>query len=338
MFSQLKLSAKIVGTIVIVLTITSLISFWITKRRINQQAEEAFRDKVRQITGMAGTTQSWLSDNLTTLVPDNNFKDLDQVPVVAAWRIAERYADNNHMKFRTPSLTPRNPKNQPDEFERKALEMFERDPSLKEFSERETVGDKEVMRYAQPIHLTQDCLFCHGEPAGEKGPFGYTREGMKVGDLRGAFAVTASTDQLVATSNSNSVAIFLLSFLTLLSSAGAVYLLIRKLVIRPIRRSVEFANSIANSDLSAPDLAVDSADELGDSAVALNTMKNSLRRLLGGISSGVHTLASAATELSSVSRQTASGTAIVSDKAITVAAAAEEASANTLSIAMGMRR
>jgi methyl-accepting chemotaxis protein len=338
MFSQLKLSAKIVGTIVIVLTITSLISFWITKRRINQQAEEAFRDKVRQITGMAGTTQSWLSDNLTTLVPDNNFKDLDQVPVVAAWRIAERYADNNHMKFRTPSLTPRNPKNQPDEFERKALEMFERDPSLKEFSERETVGDKEVMRYAQPIHLTQDCLFCHGEPAGEKGPFGYTREGMKVGDLRGAFAVTASTDQLVATSNSNSVAIFLLSFLTLLSSAGAVYLLIRKLVIRPIRRSVEFANSIANSDLSAPDLAVDSADELGDSAVALNTMKNSLRRLLGGISSGVHTLASAATELSSVSRQTASGTAIVSDKAITVAAAAEEASANTLSIAMGMEQ
>jgi len=338
MFSQLKLSGKIVGTIVIVLSITSLLSFWITQRRINQQAEEAFRDKVRQITGMAGATQGWFSDNLATLVPDKNYRDLNQVPVVAAWRIAERYADKNDMTFRTPSLTPRNPKNQPDDFERRALEMFQKDPTLKEFSERQTVGDKDVMRYAQPIRLTQDCLVCHGDPAGQKGPFGYIEEGMKVGDLRGAFAVTASTEQLVSMSNSNSIAIFLLSFLTLLSSAGAVYLVIRKLVIRPIRKSVELANSIANSDLSAADLLVESGDEIGEAAVALNTMKNSLRRLLGGISNGVHTLATAATELTSVSRQTASGTATMSDKAITVAAAAEEASANTLSIAAGMEQ
>ena len=338
MLGRLKLSGKIVGTIVIVLTITSLISFWITQRRINQQAEDAFRDKVRQITGMAGTTQAWFSDNLVSFVPDQNYRNLNQVPVVAAWRIAERYADKNNMTFRTPSLTPRNPKNQPDEFEGRALAMFQKDPALKEFSERQTVGDKEVMRYAQPIRLTLDCLVCHGDPVGQKGPYGYAKEGMKVGDLRGAFAVTASTDQLVSTSNSNSIAIFLLSFLTLLSSAGAVYLVIRKLVIRPIKKSVELANSIANSDLSAADLVVESGDEIGEAALALNTMKQSLRRLLGGISNGVHTLASAATELTSVSRQTASGTAMMSDRAHTVAAAAEEASANTLSIAAGMEQ
>jgi methyl-accepting chemotaxis protein len=258
--------------------------------------------------------------------------------VVAAWRIAERYADKNNMTFRTPSLTPRNPKNQPDDFERRALEMFEKDPTLKEFSERQKVGGKEVMRYAQPVRLTEDCLACHGDPVGQKGPFGYIREGMKVGDLRGAFAVTASTEQLVSTSNSNSIAIFLLSFLTLLSSAGAVYLVIHKLVIRPIRRSVQLANSIANSDLSSSDLNVESADEIGEAAIALNAMKNNLRKLLGGISSGVHTLASAATELTSVSEQTATGTATASDKSNTVAAAAEEASANTLSIAAGMEQ
>jgi hypothetical protein len=84
---------------------------------------------------------------------------------------------------------------------------------------------------------------------------------MKVGDLRGAFSVTASTDQLVATSASNSVAIFLLSFLTLLASGGAVYLLIRKLVVQPLRKSVELANRIANSDLSAADRAMKSAKQ-----------------------------------------------------------------------------
>jgi methyl-accepting chemotaxis protein len=338
MLSKLKLSGKIVGTIVIVLVVTSLISFWITQRRINQQAEEGFRDKVRQITGMASTTQAWFSDNLDTLVPDHNFKSLNQVPVVAAWLVAEKYADKNNMKFRTPSLTPRDPKNQPDDFERRALEMFQKNPELKEFSERQAVGDKEVMRYAQPVRLTQDCLVCHGDPVGQKGPFGYAKEGMKVGDLRGAFAVTASTDQLVSTATSNSIAIFLLSFLTLLASAGTIFLVIRKLVIRPLRKSVELANSIANSDLSAADLIVESSDEIGDATTALNTMKNNLRKLLSGIASGVQTLASAATELSAVSKETASGTASMSGKTQTVAAAAEEASANTLSIAAGMEQ
>ena len=337
-FNRLKLSGKIVGTIVIVLVVTSLISFWITQRRINQQAEEAFRDKVRQITGMAGTTQAWFSGNLDTLVPDHNFRDLNQVPVVAAWRIAEMYADKNGMTFRTPSLSPRNPKNQPDEFERRALEMFQKDPELKEFSERQSVGNKEVMRYAQPVRLTQDCLVCHGDPVGEKGPFGYAKEGMRVGDLRGAFAVTASTDQLVSTANSNSIAVFTLSFFTLLASGGAIFMVIRKLVIGPLRKSVELANRIANSDLSAADLKVESSDEIGDAATALNTMKNNLRKLLGGIASGVQTLASAATQLSAVSKQTAFGTASMSDKTHTVAAAAEEASANTLSIAAGMEQ
>jgi methyl-accepting chemotaxis protein len=237
-FNKVKLSGKIVGTIVVVLAVTSLISFWITQRRINQQAEDGFRDKVRQITGMASTTQTWFSDNLDTLVPDNQFRSLNQVPVVAAWRVAQKYADNNQMTFHTPSLTPRNPKNQPDEFERRALESFQKDPSLKEFSERASVNGKEVMRYAQPVRLTPDCLVCHGDPAGEKGPFGYTKEGMKSGDLRGAFAVTASTEQLVSSASSNSLTIFLLSFLTLLASATAVYIVVQKLVIGPLSKSV----------------------------------------------------------------------------------------------------
>jgi methyl-accepting chemotaxis protein len=336
MFNNVRLSGKIVGTIVLVLSVTSLISFWVTQRRINHQAEDAFRDKIRHITGMASETQLWFSSNLATLVPDGKFRDLSQVPVVAGWSVAEEYANKNQMTFHTPSLTPRDPKNKPDDFERRALEMFQSDPSLKEFSERQSVDGKEFMRYARPVRITQDCLVCHGDPVGQIGPFGYAKEGMKVGDLRGAFAVTASTDQLVSTSFWNSVYIFLLSFLTLLASGGSVYFLIRKLVIRPLRKSVELANRIANSDLSAPDLVVESSDEIGEATIALNTMKNSLRNLLGGISAGVQTLASSATELSAISKQTASGTATVSDRAHTVAAAAEEASTNIFSIVAGM--
>ncbi len=316
MFSRLKLSGKIVGTIVIVLALTSVISFWITQRRINQQAEDAFRDEVRQIASMANSSQTWSSDNLDT----------------------QKYADKSGMIFRTPSMQPRKSKNLADPFERRALEMFQKDPSLKEYSERTTLDGKEMMRYIQPVRLTQDCLVCHGDPAGEKDPSGGAKEGMKAGDLIGAFSVAASTDQLVSTANSNSIATFLLSFFTLLASAAAVYALVHRVVIRPLSKSVDLANSIANNDLSVDDLTVDSEDEIGKATAALNTMKNSLRHLLGDISGGVQTLAVSATELSAVSKQTASGVADMSERANTVAAAAEQASANTMSVAAGMEQ
>jgi methyl-accepting chemotaxis protein len=338
MFKRMKISGKIAGTVVVVLAATSIVGFLITQRRINSQAEEAFRDKVRQITGMTAATQRWFSNNLDTLVPDHNFKSLNQIPVVAAWSVAEEYADRNGMKFRTPSLQPRDQKNRPDDFERRALLRFQADPSLKEFSERGRVGNEEVMRYAQPVRITEDCLVCHGDPAGAKDPVGGTKEGYKVGDLRGAFAVTASTEQLVSMAQTNSLATFLLSLLTLLASSAAVILVIRKLVIRPLGKAVELANRIADSDLTAADLVVESKDEIGEATGALNTMKNSLRRLLGGISNGVETLSAAAAELTAVSRQTVSGTASASEKTHTVAAAAEEASANARSIAQGMEQ
>jgi len=77
------------------------------------------------------------------------------------------------------------------------LENFQKDSSLKEYSERRVENGEDVMRYAQPVRLTSDCLVCHGGPVGEKDPFGYTKEGMKAGDLRGAFAISASAEGLV---------------------------------------------------------------------------------------------------------------------------------------------
>jgi methyl-accepting chemotaxis protein len=68
----------------------------------------------------------------------------------------------------------------------------------------------------------------------------------------------------------------------------------------------------------------------------MQTMTDSLRRLVGDISGGVQTLGTSATQLSAVSAQTASGVSSMSEKAHGVAAAAEEASASTMSVASGM--
>ena len=104
---------------------------------------------------------------------------------------------------------------------------------------------------------------------------------------------------------------------------------------------VERLKAIAGGDLSGARLEeklLARSDEMGELATASQTMSDSLRKLLGEISGGIHTLSASATELSVVSKQTTAGTATMSDKANGVAVAAEEASANTQSIAAGMEQ
>jgi len=133
------------------------------------------------------------------------------------------------------------------------------------------------------------------------------------------------------------------TLLLILASAG---LIVGVVVAISITRSITVAirdvgvvvERISKGDVSldVPEALRNRQDEVGVLACAMQTMSESLRRLLGDISGGVQTLAASATELSAVSKQTASGVADMSDKANTVAAAAEEASANTTSVAAGM--
>jgi len=103
--------------------------------------------------------------------------------------------------------------------------------------------------------------------------------------------------------------------------------------------AVGLCKTIAAGDLvnaKVPESLRAKKDEMGELAAAMQTMTDNLRKLLGGISGGVQTLASSATELSAVSKQTASGVASMSERTTAVAAAAEEASTSTLSVASGM--
>jgi methyl-accepting chemotaxis protein len=335
MLKKMKLNVKIIGSISAALAITTAFSFWITQRRVNRQAEDAFHDKVRQIVGMAGATRAFFSENIDLMVPDRNFKHVQQVPVVVAWSVAERYAETQKMSFRTPSLTPRNPKNQPDDFERRSLETFQKDPSLKEYYERKVENGEDVMRYAQPVRLTEDCLTCHGGPVGEKDPFGYAKEGMKSGDLRGAFAIRASTEGLVQTARSNLLALFLTSFVMWLATAVVVYLLILKLVTNPLLSAFHLANEIAGNNLAMADLPVESEDEIGSTTAALNTMKNNLRKTVEAISETAIHVAAASEELSSTSQQISANSEETSAQTKVVSQATQQVSQNLQTVATG---
>jgi methyl-accepting chemotaxis protein len=332
MFQKWNLTQKVIASISLVLILSSLISFWITRDRMNRQAEEAFRDKVRQITGMATATRVWFSANIDTLVPNHEFKHLEQVPVVVAWKVAQSYAQAAGMEFKTPSPHPRNPKNAPDDFERRALTKFEADPNLKEYTERITEDGRDWMRYAQPVRITEDCLFCHGDPVGAKDPFGYPKEGMKVGDLRAAFAIKAPMDEMVANASSNSRMLLLTSVVTLLVACVALVLVVRRTVVKPLSGVRDVLHQVAEGDLTHR-LEIDSQDEVGQMARALNTTVDKISQVVKAIKEDSNNVANASEEFFAVSQQISANSEETSAQANVVSTATDQVNRGLQTIA-----
>jgi PAS domain S-box-containing protein len=81
-------------------------------------------------------------------------------------------------KAHITSLKPIRPGNAPDEWERRALQAFER--GEKEVSSIEPIGAETYLRFMRPLIADQPCLKCH------------EKQGYKVGEIRGGLSVSLS--------------------------------------------------------------------------------------------------------------------------------------------------
>jgi methyl-accepting chemotaxis protein len=108
----------------------------------------------------------------------------------------------------------------------------------------------------------------------------------------------------------------------------------------PLTVAINQLGHMAQGDLSldVTDESQARGDEIGMLARATQKMIVNLRAMIGEISAGIQMLASSSTELSSSSAQMTTGSRGASDKAHSVAAAAEEMSSNVTSVASGMEQ
>ena len=141
-------------------------------------------------------------------------------------------------------------------------------------------------------------------------------------------AATAAGQQLTSATTTSMVGLTI----ALLLGVGFALALTRS-ILTPIRRGVAFAKDVATGDLTKR-LEITARDEIGELAMALNTMVDNLANLLKRIANGAGTLAGASTELSATATQLASGAEETTAQSATVAGAAEEMSA-TLTLMAG---
>ncbi|MCU7905858.1 MAG: EAL domain-containing protein [Candidatus Thiodiazotropha sp. (ex Epidulcina cf. delphinae)] len=84
--------------------------------------------------------------------------------------------------FHITSLKPIRPANQPDRWEKRALEKFE--TGIREISERLTWKGEDVFRYMAPLITKMPCLRCH------------QAQGYELGDIRGGISITLPAESI----------------------------------------------------------------------------------------------------------------------------------------------
>ncbi|MBZ5641264.1 MAG: methyl-accepting chemotaxis protein [Acidobacteriia bacterium] len=110
---------------------------------------------------------------------------------------------------------------------------------------------------------------------------------------------------------------------------------IARLISRPIHAVGEVAGRIAGGDLMGGELAIESSDEVGRLAEAMNTMQQNLKRIIVAVSDNAQQIANASEEFSAVSQQISSNSEETTAQANVVSSATDSVNRNLQTVATG---
>jgi general secretion pathway protein A len=111
------------------------------------------------------------------------------IPATYGSQAARRFTGRSQVRLKQTTIRPRNPKNEPDDYEASVLKWLAGRPNAQAYVS-ELTDKGQMLRVVMPIYYVKDCLKCHGEPKGEEDISGYPKEGAREGDLAGAITVT----------------------------------------------------------------------------------------------------------------------------------------------------
>lgn len=274
---------------------------------ITSQAQTAILERSRAVVLTVEATRSAMAERLETgVITDlkqlsatgDRQRLLQAVPIITAIEVASANASEGHYEFRVPKFQPRNPANTPQGVEVDALHKLETG-QLPEY----VYKDSATIRYFRPIKLTQECLLCHGDPAGSTDPVGGTREGWKVGEVHGAFEIISSLTQAKQTQAAATANIVVFTG-ALMAALGLGLVFLIRLVLRPLTGYVKAFQEASTGDLRVR-AEVGRRDEVGRVAGFFNGFIGTLEGMVQEVKKVAEETNGVSQELAASSEETA---------------------------------
>jgi hypothetical protein len=149
-------------------------------------------------------------------------------PALMTREVSELAEKQGAFRFHITSLKLLNPNNEPDDFEKHALQQFET-KGVREVFRTENMNNRSYFRYMAPLPVDNECQQCHA------------KQGYAVGDVRGGISVSFDIQDQLSKIRANTVFIIVFGIATAVVLLGMIYYftarLIRRLAVA--RRMVE---------------------------------------------------------------------------------------------------
>lgn len=283
----MRLSSKIILGASIIIVGVNLAVLPLMGWRYEAQLQEGLTEAARSYYKLIVVVRGWVSEHEGVFVqglPGMEPNPYLSAPVLATlggdtlfWRnpalVTRELSElsrnmGNRVQFRVTSLDPMNPANAPDAFEERAMRAIatggRRLNAFNEVTTFETVNGTRQFRYFAPLFAQESCASCH-DPAG-----------FDIGAVRGGISITMPADHLAAATTQSYLFALLLGLVASGAVSALIFLLIRRLVIRPLRRLEDSAAAIGRGNFDVP-IAIHSDDEIGDVERAMASMQQAIR-------------------------------------------------------------
>jgi signal transduction histidine kinase len=165
-------------------------------------------------------------------------------------------------RFRLVSLNPINPQNWPDDFEMKALNNFKTDGSA-EMSQVVKLNNKNYYHYIVPLFADKACLQCH------------EYNNLSENSIRGGLSVVLPFDHLKFSISENRLRRAAIGAAILLLMTSTLFIMLRRVVIKPVAELQEMASQIREGNLGAR-VDIKAGDEFEKLGTAFNAMAQNL--------------------------------------------------------------
>ncbi|MCS6808010.1 MAG: methyl-accepting chemotaxis protein [Bacteroidota bacterium] len=291
LWSSLPVRWKIILPVLAISLVSGITTFWYFFSLYRETAIAGMIDKSRTLVLAAEAAREYAADQIRfgvfRDVKESNLT-IDQVlrtvPIFSAMEVAKKKAAELGFALKVPKFQPRNPDNQPDEFEARVLRMLE-SGTVKEYYEVDSAMNR--LRYFRPVKLTQECMQCHGDPAQSASLWGNTEgkditgakmENWKVGEVHGAFEVLVSLEAMQREAREKSLAIALISA----CSSGIIVLALfftANVIIKPVNELLSVNARLVAGDINNLSVNIDANDEIGTLAESKRQVIRTVKEL-----------------------------------------------------------
>lgn len=295
-FKSLRFKFVLVMGAIVTIFVASVF-FWMF-RQASQSVMSQLDQQAKSLLQLIIITRLWVADHgglfvaeqpgvdANPFLPNTDITDQQgrtyhfRNPAMVTREISAYAQTEGLYRFRLTSLKLRNPDNAPLLFEKEALLHFEyQGYDLSKEGLSGEVLENSIRTYVRivPLVIEDSCLKCHRD------------QGYEVGDVRGGISVYIPMTEALNTIKRNGAGLIITWFGIVLLVSGAIYLLLRDMVLKPVEHLHGVAQRLVDGEYSAKaDLST--GDEFEDFARAFNNMN---QRLKDGLSGTIRSLVAA---------------------------------------------